>query len=269
MIYIRITAFILSLFALLASLCGCVNGASCDCSPQTTCVHTTSPVVTPSPSPIQSCTCSPTQTPSLTEAPESEYAGIDVSFYQGDIDFEKVKASGIEAVYIRAGEGSSITDDMFESNYEKASAAGMKLGFYYYVTARDTDEAESQAKRFAELISGKSYQFRPAMDFESFDGMSADKVNAIALAFLQTLELQTGVTPAIYSDLYAVETLWYDALNVYPLWIAEYGQSGDEPKSTGSWKAWSGYQYADDGSVDGISVVVDLDRFKSALLIDD
>lgn len=83
------------------------------------------------------------------------FSGIDVSVYQGDIDFEQVKNSGIEVIYIRAGYGFSVTDPKFEENYTNATKAGLKCGAYYFVTARNTEQAYLQATRFAELISGK------------------------------------------------------------------------------------------------------------------
>lgn len=91
------------------------------------------------------------------------FSGIDVSVYQGDIDFEQVKSSGIEVVYIRAGYGFSVTDPKFEENYTNATKAGLKCGAYYFVTARNTEQAYLQATRFAELISRKAFAARPAM----------------------------------------------------------------------------------------------------------
>lgn len=99
------------------------------------------------------------------------FSGIDVSVYQGDIDFEQVKNSGIEVVYIRAGYGFSVTDPKFEENYTNATKAGLKCGAYYFVTARNTEQAYLQATRFAELISGKTFAARPAMDFEEFGSL--------------------------------------------------------------------------------------------------
>lgn len=71
--------------------------------------------------------------------------GIDVSMWQGDIDFEEVAESGMDTVYIRSGLGSDYTDPYFEQNYERARAAGLNVGFYHYVTARTVSQAEYQA----------------------------------------------------------------------------------------------------------------------------
>ena len=108
------------------------------------------------------------------------YHGIDVSQWQGNIDFDAVSESGIEIVYIRAGQGSGYTDPYFRSNYEGAKAAGLKIGFYHYVTAQNTAQAVQQADFFYSLIKDKTIDCRPAMDFESFPGLDNREINAIA-----------------------------------------------------------------------------------------
>lgn len=199
--------------------------------------------------------------------PEKTYRGIDVSVYQGDIDFQQVRESGVEVVYIRAGEGSGYTDPYFAANAEKAGQAGLRYGFYLYVTARSEAEARTQAAFFAGLIQEKEYHCRPAMDFEDFSGLSVREVNAIGLAFLEELEERTGVTPVLYSDAYAADHVWGSALGAYPLWAADYGPS--EPDITsGHWAGWAGFQYADDGQVPGIRGRVDLDHFTGAIFVE-
>ena len=207
--------------------------------------------------------------PALALEPDDSriYRGIDVSVYQGEIDFQAVRSSGIEAVYIRAGEGSSYTDPYFARNTEHAKAAQLHYGFYLYVTARNEDQARTQAAVFAQLIQDTGYDCRPAMDFEQFSGMPAARLNAIALAFLEELERRTGVTPMVYTDAYAADRLWDEELGAYPLWVAEYGPAQPTVDS-GTWTGWSGFQYADDGRVPGIRAEVDLDRFTGRVLID-
>ena len=91
--------------------------------------------------------------PSLTSFAASRvYHGIDVSEWQGDIDFEAVRQSGIDAVYIRAGEGSDYVDAYFESHYQGALAAGLKIGYYHYVTAQNEEEAKEESQTLAVLL---------------------------------------------------------------------------------------------------------------------
>lgn len=202
---------------------------------------------------------------SRAEAAEPVYAGIDISRYQGTVDFDRVAADRIDIVYMRAGEGNDYIDPEYERNYQQAREAGLKSGAYLYVTATTVDEGREQAKFFASLLQGKEFACRPVMDFENLRGLNRQTANDIALAFLQTLEEETGVTPAIYTGAYKVEAVWDADLAAYPLWIAEYG--AEEPKTTGAWKEWSGFQYTDKGQVDGIDGDVDLDRFRPGILL--
>lgn len=197
------------------------------------------------------------------------FKGIDVSFYQGEINFQELSSSGIKYLYNRAGEGGNIVDSRFEENYKGAETEDLNFGFYYYVTAKNTDEGEIQAEHFASLISDLPYSLRPAMDFEEFTGISQEESNEIALSFLKKLEELTGMTPVIYSDAYNVETRWNSTLSDYPLWVADYGHLAEPQQYTLSenavWTEWSGYQYTDSAIVSGISGNVDGDLFTSSL----
>ncbi|MDU6360205.1 MAG: LysM peptidoglycan-binding domain-containing protein [Peptostreptococcaceae bacterium] len=191
--------------------------------------------------------------------------GIDISEWQGPIDFELVKEDGIEVVYIRAGEGGNYEDAYFMSHYEGAKAANLKIGFYHYVTATSTEEAKEQARYFASLITDKRMDCRPAMDFENFGNLSNNEINAIAKTYLDTLTQLTGITPMLYTDEYNAANLWSSSLNHYPLWIAEYDVI--TPSSLGPWENWSGFQHSDTGSINGIVGNVDLDYFKESAFI--
>ncbi len=191
------------------------------------------------------------------------YNGIDVSSYQGSINFENVKSSGYTHVYIRAGSGDGFTDSYFLQNYERAKNAGMKIGFYYFVTARSVDEAAVQAQRFWGLISDKKFDMRPAMDFEEFGSLSRDEINAVARSFLETLHRLSGVRPSVYSDYYNTVEVWNNDMSEYPLWVADYNGSVNPPSSR-VWQYWSAFQYSDRGNVLGIDGYVDLDRYTDA-----
>lgn len=195
----------------------------------------------------------------------SSRKGIDVSFYQGNIDFRSVRHDRVEYVYIRAGEGTNIVDSKFEQNYARARDAHLKIGFYHFVTARNIHQARNQAHFFARLINAKDMELRPAMDFEQLSGLTKKECNDIARVYLETLERLTGKRPTLYSNAYDVQTVWEKELKKYPLWVADYGR--DEPYTTGVWEDWSGFQYSDKGEVTGIRGHVDLDRFTSEMLL--
>lgn len=197
---------------------------------------------------------------------EKIYNGIDVSSYQGDIDFNRVRVSGIDVVYIKAGEGGTLTDSNFQRNYERAKRAGLIIGFYYYATALTTNEARLQAREFHNLIKDKSVQARPAMDYENFDGLEREDINAIGLAFLEELERLSGVTPMIYSDAYSAQSIWDDRFAKFPLWLADYSRRDEFPSDIIVWESWTGYQYSDTGEVPGIQGNVDMNLFKDGIL---
>ncbi len=196
-----------------------------------------------------------------------QYLGIDISEFQGEIDFEEVRRSGIEAVYIRVGAG-EYTDEYFAENYERAKAAGLKIGFYHYVTARSVDEGRRQARFFASLAAGREPDMRLAMDFEYFGSLSVSQINAISEAYLDELTALTRREAVIYSDLSNARNIFSRALaEKYPLWAAQYG--ADEPSANGKWREWVGFQYTDEGRVGGIYGNVDRNIFTEGIFLSD
>jgi len=196
-----------------------------------------------------------------------QYRGIDISEFQGEIDFEEVRRSGIEAVYIRVGAG-EYTDEYFAENYERAKAAGLKIGFYHYVTARSVDEGRRQARFFASLAAGREPDMRLAMDFEYFGSLSVSQINAISEAYLDELTALTRREAVIYSDLSNARNIFSRALaEKYPLWAAQYG--ADEPSANGKWREWVGFQYTDEGRVGGIYGNVDRNIFTDGIFLSD
>ena len=147
-------------------------------------------------------------------------------------------------VYIRAGYSLS-EDSRFRENAEGARRAGMKVGFYFFVTATNQTQARAQAVYFSELIREYPYDCRPAVDFEQYGTLSKGELNGIALAFAETLEERTGKTPVFYTNASSAAEIWEPALTRYPLWIADYGPK--EPTSLGYWTQWAGFQYEDNG----------------------
>lgn len=190
--------------------------------------------------------------------------GIDVSQWQGYIDFEAVRRAGVELVYIKASEGTDLVDPFFFRNYANASNAGLPVGFYHYLTAHSTEEAEAEAYHFVETVEGLVNDARLVMDMEDIAGLTREEVNRIANAFLQVLQEYSGKAPAIYAGADNVAQVFGEALAVYPLWIAEYDV--DEPTMDNPWETWAGWQYTDLGRVAGIQGHVDRDIFTDEIL---
>lgn len=208
-----------------------------------------------------------TSVSSLAFGPSSStiYQGIDVSSWQGNINFAQVKNAGIDIAYIKSSEGVSYIDPYFERNYQNAKANGLKVGFYHYVTARTVEEARNQANFFAKVISGKEPDCKLAMDFESFGNLSVNQINEISKVFLETLQNATNKEVLIYSNSYTARTILSSDLAIYPLWVANYGVS--EPGGNDKWNTWVGWQYTSTGRVTGISGNVDRDKFTDGVLL--
>lgn len=204
---------------------------------------------------------------SLAFGPSSDtiYKGIDVSGYQGNIDYKKVKNAGIEIVYMKTSEGSNYIDSKFERNYEQAKANGLKVGFYHYVTARTESQAIRQAIFFVSVIANKVPDCRLAMDFESFGNLSKQEINKIGLAFIQEVEKLTGKEMVVYSNASTANNTWEGEITKYPLWVAQYGVN--RPQNNGTWESWVGWQYTDVGEVNGISNSVDRNQFTNGILL--
>lgn len=164
------------------------------------------------------------------------YEGIDVSGWQGNINFEEVKNSGIEIVYMKASEGSSFVDPYFDQNYTNAKANCLKVGFYHYLTARSVEEAVEEARFFVATISGKIPDCKLAMDFESFGNLSISEINQIGIAFVKTVEDLSNKEVVIYSDTSNATSVFEGELTNYSLWVAQY--EVEEPTPNENWNTW-------------------------------
>ena len=187
------------------------------------------------------------------------YAGMDVSVYQGEIDFAAARAGGIEVVYIRASYGSGGVDSCLQSHYQGARAAGLRIGFYHFLYARTVEEARAEARFFASQLSGLDYDCRPVLDIEELSGLSSQEASAIAAAFLEELEALTGQGPMVYTSAYDASRVLDASAARWPLWAADYGPS--QPHVTAHWSSWAGFQYTDRGTVEGVRGYVDRDSF--------
>lgn len=189
--------------------------------------------------------------------------GIDVSQWQGNINFEAVSQDGIHLVYIKASEGIDLTDPYFSRNAKYAKDAGLLVGYYHYLTARSTSAARQEAYHFVSVIKGYACDAKPVMDIEDLAGLSQTEINTIAQAFLEGVQEFSNKTPAIYADAYNA-SLFYTTLTAWPLWIAQYDVS--EPDTNNPWSQWSGWQYTDSGNIAGIQGNVDRDIFRNGML---
>ena len=191
--------------------------------------------------------------------------GVDVSSYQGDIDWQQVYDSGVRFAIIRAGgmyygSGELYTDDNFIKNLEGAKAAGLRVGAYFFSQAITADEAVGEASFVLGLLDGRGLDLPVFFDWERIstdtartDGLDNETLTACALAFCETIEdagYDAGVY--IYND---TGYYGYDLaqLQDYTLWCAGIGSY---PYFYYAHDLW---QYSFRGSVPGISTDCDLD----------
>ena len=209
----------------------------------------------------------PTQVMAFGPSDDKLYEGIDVSSYQGEIDFARVKQDGIEIVYIKATEGTDYIDPYLESNYQNAKENGIKVGLYHYVTARTEEQAKREAQFFVSKASGKNLDCKLAMDFESFGNLTRTEINRIGLTFLQEVERLSGKQAILYSNAYTASNIWDGENTNYPLWVADYDV--ESPTNNGTWDSWAGWQYTDRGEISGINTYVDRDKFTKEVFLDE
>ncbi len=191
------------------------------------------------------------------------FKGIDVSKYQGSVNWQEVKNSGVQFAMIRTGYGGdtedwdSQTDPYFESNYAGATGAGIKVGVYHYSYATDVSMAEEEAEFCLHILKGRHLDYPVAYDVEDpkQSGLSADTMAQIVRAFCSRIE-QAGYRAVVYSYVtFYNSKLTSPLVSQYDTWIANY-TTDSAPHFSRSYTMW---QYTSSGSVPGVSGACDLD----------
>ena len=189
--------------------------------------------------------------------------GIDVSEWNGEIDWQQVKDSGIEFVIIRVGgrgtEGGALYDDeKAQTYYEEATAAGLKVGAYFFSQSITVEEAVEEAEYVLEAVKDWDVRMPLVYDWEYVDevartaNMDSITLTDMAKAFCDTIH-SAGYTPMIYfGRSQSMDMLILEELVSYPFWLAMYSTIMDYPYKIDMW------QYTDAGTVPGIDGPVDL-----------
>ncbi len=190
-------------------------------------------------------------------------AGIDVSSWQGDIDWDKVRESGIEFVIVRAGYRGSVTgaivkDKNFDANVTGALNAGLSVGVYFVTQAVNEAEAVEEASAVMEMCEGYNLTLPIYLDVEGSNGGRGDQIDVetrtlVCEAFCKTLE-NAGVQGGVYACRYWLNNnIDASRLDRFNIWLAEYRST---PLYGGYYSMW---QYTSRGRVDGIEGNVDFD----------
>ncbi len=189
--------------------------------------------------------------------------GIDVSNHQGDIDWERAKADGVEFAILRIGyrgysEGSLNVDESFARNYVDARAQGLPLGVYFFSQATSEAEALEEAAYVLKLLDGVPLELPVFFDWEEAakgrtGGKAGSAVGDYALAFCKAVT-EGGYQAGVYfNQLYGYSIMRLENLTDYAFWIAEYENYQGFGYQTDFW------QFSGSGHVDGIDVIVDMD----------
>lgn len=194
----------------------------------------------------------------------TSHTGIDVSKYQGDIDWTAVKAEGIEYAFIRLGirgyeSGKIVIDEYYEDNMKGANAAGVKAGVYFFTQAVTVEEAKEEAEFVIQNLAGYDVACPVVFDVERISGgkgradqLTQEQRTDITVAFCEAIKA-AGYTPMIYGNVVCFTRLLdMTRLNDYEKWYAFYDDYMYIPYDVSCW------QYTEKGNVDGIPNNVDL-----------
>ena len=190
---------------------------------------------------------------------EETSLGIDVSRWQNNIDFTKVKAAGCDYVIMRLGgydDGSHYTDKMFKYNIEAAKQAGLKIGIYWHAEESSADEVKSSVNYLMDILGEEKLDFPIVYDWEDFADFEKYKMNLHDInncfdVFCQEVE-KNGYSACLYSSKNFLQNVWTNTYD-HPVWLAHYTSQTDY---NGKYFMW---QQSSTGEIDGIETAVDFD----------
>jgi GH25 family lysozyme M1 (1,4-beta-N-acetylmuramidase) len=191
--------------------------------------------------------------------------GVDVSYYQGNINWTTARAAGVEFAFIRVSDGTGFHDPKFATYWSGAHAAGVIRGPYQFF--RPNQNVIAQADLLISAIGG-SYtigDLPPVIDVEATGGLSPSSVATKVRQWVDHVKAALGVDPIVYTGKY----FWRDQVGgptsfaTNPLWIAQYTSLC--PDLPAPWTNWTFWQSSDSGTVAGISSHVDIDKFNGSL----
>lgn len=202
----------------------------------------------------------------MTENETRNIEGIDVAIWQGRIDWQKVKASGIAFAYIKATEGTLYRNPNFARDWSESQHAGIIRGAYHFFDP--TKSPLAQAKHFVSTVGPwEGQDLPPALDLEGISWNSIPQAARLSLVleWLVAVEDSWGVSPFIYTNYFfardVLRTQDNKSLSRFKLWIANWNQV-DHPPLPAPWSEWTIWQYSDAGRIPGaIAGKVDRDRF--------
>jgi len=190
---------------------------------------------------------------------ENTKIGIDVSYHQGDIDYQKVKAAGVEFAFLRIGygydkEGKTVLDSNFIKNIKGFNEVGIPVGIYFFSYAENDKEAKKQANWILKKIKKYKVELPIVFDWENWSNwrdynLSLYHLNSLAKTFIKEVE-NKGYQGMLYSSKNYLQYAWEDN---YKVWVAHYNENANYENIYNLW------QICDDGKINGIDKTVDID----------
>jgi lysozyme len=196
-----------------------------------------------------------------TPSSSVQVRGIDVSHYQGTVNWPQVAGAGVAFAFVKATEGITTVDPMFNQNWSGVRAAGLLRGAYHFY--EPGDDPVQQAEHFLTVVSLSQGDLPPVLDIETSGSSTPATIVQGIQTWLETVQQGTGRTPIVYTGNSFWKTLGTSAFGAYPLWIAEYGVQ--TPVLPSGWSRWTFWQYSETGAIAGVSGQVDLDFFQGSL----
>jgi lysozyme len=202
--------------------------------------------------------------------------GADVSQWQGTIAWNRVAASGIRFVFVKATEGTTFTDPGFARNRDGARSAGLAVGFYHFADPHGSTvplaqrDAGAQAAHFLAVYQPRPTDLRPVLDIEQTGGLPPTRLQAWVSTWVNTVRRRLHTQPFIYTSPYFWQRYLSNTTSIAPvagLWLADW-TAGQPWIPAANWggRGWAFWQYSDSGHVDGISGLVDRDRLNGSSL---
>jgi lysozyme len=190
-----------------------------------------------------------------------ELLGIDVSSYQGIINWPKALATkhknqSIQFVFLKASQGSAWIDPMYFRNIYQLRKTQIPVGHYHFFNPNKS--ALAQAKLFCRVIQYKKGDLPPVLDIEGLEPQNSTKLVKNLKIWLKYTQEKTHVTPMLYTNAYYYERFLKGHFNQYHLWIAQYSTKPSSPKTVRNWAFW---QFSQTGTVNGINAKVDLNVY--------
>jgi lysozyme len=194
--------------------------------------------------------------------PNYKIYGIDISKYQGIINWESVKKMEgvkIDFAYIKATEGTNFLDSHYFQNWWRVKDANIPRGAYHFFIP--SKSAVAQAQHFCRVVKLKKGDLPPVLDVEIESNKSAEEIRKGVRAWLIKVENKYGMKPIIYTNADFYKRILSGHFDEYPLWVAHYGFL-DKPKVDKKWLFW---QISEEANINGIAHKVDFNVFNGTL----